>query len=57
MREAYATWEAGGRRTMGERLRARVKDILAKHKVDPLNDALTRELDRIAAAAKSEVGG
>ena len=56
-REAYATWEAGGRRTMGERLRARVKDILAKHKVEPLDEALTRELDRIAEAAKRELGG
>ncbi len=56
-REAYVTWEAGGRRTMGERVRARVKDILAKHKVESMDDALARELDRITAAAKGELGG
>ena len=55
-REAYATWQAGGRLTMEDRLRARVKDILAIHKVEPLDDALARELDRIAASAKRELG-
>jgi trimethylamine--corrinoid protein Co-methyltransferase len=55
-REAYATWAAGGRRTMGERVRARVRDILEKHKVEPLDDALARELDCMAAAANRELG-
>jgi len=56
-REAYAAWEAGGGRTMGERARARVKDILDKHEVEPLDEGLAGELDRIAAAAKRELGG
>ena len=56
-REAYATWETSGRLTMGERVRARVKDILAKHKVEPMEEAMARELDRIAEAAKRELGG
>ncbi len=56
-RDAYATWEAAGRRTMEDRLRARVKDLLAKHQVEPLDEGMARELDRIVAAANRELGG
>ena len=56
-REAYATWETSGRLTMGERVRARVKDILAKHQVEPIEEGMARELDRIVTAAKRELQG
>jgi trimethylamine:corrinoid methyltransferase-like protein len=56
-RQPYATWNATGRMTMAERARQRVTDILARHEVEPLDEALARELDRIAACAQRELGG
>jgi len=54
-RQAWPSWEEGGRRTLGDRARQRVRDILAKHQVPPLDDALSRELDRITACAEREL--
>jgi hypothetical protein len=34
-----------------------VKEILAKHKVEPIEEEMARELDRIVTAAKRELGG
>jgi trimethylamine--corrinoid protein Co-methyltransferase len=56
-RQPYATWNATGRMTMAERARQRVTEILARHEVEPLDEALARELDRIAACAQRELGG
>lgn len=54
-REPWATWAAGGRRTLAERARQRSQDLLARHQVEPLDDALARELERIAACAQREL--
>jgi trimethylamine---corrinoid protein Co-methyltransferase len=54
-RQAYPSWETSGQSTMGDRIRARVREILAQHQVDPLDAALARELDRIAACARREL--
>ncbi len=56
-RQAWATWEAGGRRALGERARQRAREILAKHEVEPLAEALCRELARITECARRELGG
>ena len=45
-----------GRSTMGERARERARQILASHQVEPLDESLSRELDRIAACAEHELG-
>jgi len=54
-RDPWATWEAAGRRTMGERVSDRVQEILAAHYVEPIEDALLREMDRIVQAAAREL--
>ena len=54
-RQAWPSWEEGGRSTMGDRARHRVREILAKHQVEPLDEALARELDRIVACAQREL--
>jgi trimethylamine--corrinoid protein Co-methyltransferase len=55
-RQAYPSWEEGGRLTMGERARSRARELLARHQVEPLDEDLSRELDRIVACAQRELG-
>jgi len=54
-RQAWPSWEEGGRSTLGDRTRHHVREILAKHQVEPLDVALARELDRIVACAQREL--
>jgi trimethylamine--corrinoid protein Co-methyltransferase len=44
-REPYDTWQAGGARSAMDHARERVRDILARHKPRPLDQAVERELD------------
>jgi trimethylamine--corrinoid protein Co-methyltransferase len=55
-RQAWPAWEGAGRQTMSDRLRARVRQILAQHEAPPVEEALSRELDRIVACAQQELG-
>ena len=55
-RQDWTTWEAGGRRTFAQRAGERARDLLAKHQVEPIDVALAKELDRIAACAERELG-
>jgi trimethylamine--corrinoid protein Co-methyltransferase len=50
-RDNYITWQRKGRRTMLERAAARRDQILREHYVEPLDEALELEIDRIVAAA------
>jgi trimethylamine--corrinoid protein Co-methyltransferase len=55
-RQPYDPWQDEGATSFADRLRARVTDILATHQPQPLDEALSREIDRIVASAKRELG-
>jgi len=55
-RQPYDLWHSEGATSFADRLRGRVRDILASHPAQPLDEALSREIDRIVAAAKRELG-
>jgi trimethylamine--corrinoid protein Co-methyltransferase len=54
-RDYYQAWLDGGATSMEDRCRERRRDLLAGHQVEPLADDLQRELDRIVAAARTEL--
>ena len=47
-RYRYGEWEAGGKKTMGDRMWERVRKVLAEHRAEPLADEVTAKLDAIA---------
>jgi trimethylamine--corrinoid protein Co-methyltransferase len=53
---SHKAWSEDPRR-LAEEARARADDIIANHVVPPLEEALQKELDRIAAAAEKEIAG
>lgn len=55
-RDVWAVWENKGRQTMADRMRDRVQELLAAQHVEPLEEGLSGELDRIVAAAARELG-
>jgi trimethylamine--corrinoid protein Co-methyltransferase len=52
-RQMRRTWEAGGERTMGERVRAKVLDILERHQPLPLPAEVEAGLEQIVAEAEA----
>jgi trimethylamine--corrinoid protein Co-methyltransferase len=50
-RSKYDAWEAAGKHTLGDRIRARVREIIATHAVPPLPAEVDAGIDRILAAA------
>ncbi|MBN1179004.1 MAG: trimethylamine methyltransferase family protein [Anaerolineae bacterium] len=46
-RDPWVTWDAAGGLTMGERIRARVREILAAHQSPVLPDGVAEHIDRI----------
>lgn len=48
-RTRYGEWEAGGRKTMGDRVRDRVKEIIRDHRAPALPKDVTTRLDQIIA--------
>ena len=50
-RRNRASWEDRGRRTLGDRARARVQEILETHQPPPLDDAASSKLDAILRRA------
>lgn len=55
-REMWESWDDAGRTSMGDRAVAEVRRILDTHKPEPIDEALAREIDRIVAAARRELG-
>jgi trimethylamine--corrinoid protein Co-methyltransferase len=51
----YPSWEQEGRRSMAERAGDRAREILSKHRAEPIDAALERELDRIVDCARNEL--
>jgi trimethylamine--corrinoid protein Co-methyltransferase len=50
-RSKFSTWQAAGSETMGDRIRKRVVEILATHKVPPLPRNVETAVNKIFAAA------
>jgi trimethylamine--corrinoid protein Co-methyltransferase len=55
-RQPYDLWQNEGATSFADRLRTRVTDILATHQPQPLDESLSREIDRIVASAERELG-
>jgi trimethylamine--corrinoid protein Co-methyltransferase len=55
-RDAWEIWEAAGAPTMTERIKARLRDILATHKPPPLPDGAADEIKAILQAAEARQG-
>ena len=56
-RQFHEAWLAAGAADMESRCRQRTEELLATHHPAPLDDHLSRELDRIVAAARCELVG
>ncbi len=54
-RQQYPSWDQGGRKTMAELIRSRVRDILSRHGPEPMEEAMACEVDRIAECARHEL--
>ena len=54
-RQSYDPWQSEGATSFADRLRSRVTDILASHEPQPLDESLSREIDRIVASAEREL--
>jgi trimethylamine--corrinoid protein Co-methyltransferase len=55
-RTKYSAWEAAGSKTMGDRIRERVVEILRTHEVPPLPGDVDAGIERILAAADQAAG-
>ena len=54
-RQPYDRWQSEGATSFADRLRDHVTRILATHQPQPLDEALSREIDRIVASARHEL--
>ena len=50
-----ASWESSGKKTMEDRVREKVVDIMEKHTPEPLDDKVVAELDRLRREADKEI--
>lgn len=55
-RQSYDLWRADGGTSFADRLHRHVEGLLATHQSEPLDEALTGEIDRIVEHAKQELG-
>ena len=55
-RDRYEPWRQAGSATMGDRVRQRVRDILATHEVPPLPEEVDARINRIVLAADERAG-
>ena len=55
-RESFDGWQSQGCSSFAERLTEHVNSILTSHNPQPLDDALSREIDRIVKHAERELG-
>ena len=54
-RQFYDAWMSGGAKTMAQRCREEKERLLREHRPIPLPEAVDREIERILAAARSEL--
>jgi trimethylamine---corrinoid protein Co-methyltransferase len=55
-RQSWDGWEPHASTSMAQRVREQVQTLLATHEVEPLDEKLAREIDRIVARATDERG-
>lgn len=55
-RRNYESWDADGRKTMGDRLNRRVKEILAEHVPDPVPSGKAERMREVIRAAEARRG-
>jgi trimethylamine--corrinoid protein Co-methyltransferase len=55
-RQTFDGWANSGGTSLGDRAAAEVRRLLAAHQPEPIDEALAREVDRIVAAARRELG-
>lgn len=55
-RQSYDAWQAQGAASFADRLAEHVSSILTAHTPQPLDEALSREIDRIVKSAGHELG-
>ncbi|MDY7077558.1 MAG: trimethylamine methyltransferase family protein [Chloroflexota bacterium] len=56
-RDAWVSWEAAGSPVMHDRIKARVKEILAAHEPPPLPDGAGEKIEAILRAAEAREAG
>jgi trimethylamine--corrinoid protein Co-methyltransferase len=56
-RRSYDKWSSSGSKTMRDRAREKVKDILANHKVPPLDAEIKKKLGAVIDKAKKPMWG
>lgn len=55
-RQTYDLWQSEGGRSFADRLGDRISEILTTHRPEPMDEALSKEIDRIVACAQRELG-
>ena len=55
-REPWENWEAAGSQTMNDRVKARLREILATHEPPPLPDGAAEKIEAILQAAEARAG-
>jgi trimethylamine:corrinoid methyltransferase-like protein len=55
-REPWVIWDGAGRRTMEDRIRARLRRILDSHEPPPLPDTVSEKIAEILAVAEARGG-
>jgi len=55
-REPWVNWQAAGAQTMLDRVRAKLRDILAAHQPPPLPDGAAEKIEAILQAAEAREG-
>jgi trimethylamine--corrinoid protein Co-methyltransferase len=54
-RQSYDVWEREGRKTMGDRIQEKIRQILETHKVPALSDSVLGDLDRLKKEGEREL--
>ena len=54
-RQAREAWESAGAKTMGDRIRDKIRHVLQTHKVPALSDAVLKELERLRKEGAKEI--
>ena len=54
-RQSYDAWQAQGAASFADRLAEHVSSILTTHTPQPLDEAMSREIDRIVKSAEHEL--
>ena len=54
-RQSFDQWVDDGRKTIGERIREKIRHILENHQVPQLDDSVLMELDRLKKKGEAEL--